>query len=189
MKDNQRVTVTKRMLQEGLLRLLRTKKLSEIKIIELCEESGINRATFYRHYETPRDVLAELEQEITSQAFPLRSRPKSVAEAQEMLEKACTYIYDHADVMKILFRCKAESDFAAKINEFYSQILALRTQEPQFASIDDDTLRIILSLMGGGCYWLLRQWIVEDIPKTPAQIAKIVCSTFRWPDPGVLAED
>ena len=46
MKENQRIAVTKRMLQEGLLRLLRTQPIDKIKVTELCEESGINRATF-----------------------------------------------------------------------------------------------------------------------------------------------
>lgn len=50
MKDDQRVTLTKRLLQEGLLRLLETKEIDKINVTELCRESGINRATFYRHY-------------------------------------------------------------------------------------------------------------------------------------------
>ncbi len=52
-KINMRVAVTKRMLKEGLLRCLETKDLEEITISELCKEAGINRATFYKHFNTP----------------------------------------------------------------------------------------------------------------------------------------
>ena len=55
LKENQRMVVTKRMLKEWLLR-----PLDNIHVNELCRESGINRATFYRHYETPQDVLVSL---------------------------------------------------------------------------------------------------------------------------------
>ncbi len=59
--SNQRVAVTKRMVQEGLMRLLEKKPLEKINITELCQEAGINRTTFYRHFELPRDVLTEMQ--------------------------------------------------------------------------------------------------------------------------------
>ena len=57
MKDDQRIALTKRLLREGLLRLLSKTDLNKISVTQLCIESGINRATFYRHYEEPRDIL------------------------------------------------------------------------------------------------------------------------------------
>ena len=51
MKSDQRVIITKMMLKEALLKLLHTRQLNKITITDLCRESGINRATFYRHYE------------------------------------------------------------------------------------------------------------------------------------------
>lgn len=58
MKDDQRIALTKRLLREGLLRLLSKTDLNKISVTQLCIESGINRATFYRHYEEPRDILS-----------------------------------------------------------------------------------------------------------------------------------
>ena len=51
MKDDQRTALTKRLLREGLLRLLSKTDLNKISVTQLCIESGINRATFYRHYD------------------------------------------------------------------------------------------------------------------------------------------
>lgn len=39
MEENQRVTISKRMLRDSLLRLLESKELSEINITELCREA------------------------------------------------------------------------------------------------------------------------------------------------------
>ena len=64
MKQDLRVAVTKRMIQEALIRLLKNKPIDKIKVNELCEESGINRATFYRHYETLQDILREIEADV-----------------------------------------------------------------------------------------------------------------------------
>ena len=38
--------------------------LNKISVTQLCIESGINRATFYRHYEEPRDILNDIKYEI-----------------------------------------------------------------------------------------------------------------------------
>ena len=60
-KENQRITLTRRLLQEGLLRLLQTEKLEDISVTALCKEAGINRATFYNHYTSPTSLLNEME--------------------------------------------------------------------------------------------------------------------------------
>ena len=59
-KENQRIALTKKLLQEGLLRLLETKSLDKISVTELCRESGINRATFYNHYNSPQELLTDI---------------------------------------------------------------------------------------------------------------------------------
>lgn len=59
-KVNQRVALTKRLIQEALLRLLKKTPLAKVSVCALCEEAQINRTTFYRHYETPDDVLSEI---------------------------------------------------------------------------------------------------------------------------------
>ena len=60
MKNDLRITMTKQMLREGLLRLMKNKPASKITVSELCRESGINRAAFYNHYHTPALLLKEI---------------------------------------------------------------------------------------------------------------------------------
>lgn len=56
-----RVVKTKRVIQTAVMELLSQKELSRITISEVCAIAGINRKTFYRHYRTVGDVIAELE--------------------------------------------------------------------------------------------------------------------------------
>lgn len=46
-------------MDEAFLKLLEKKDLAYITVKELCEEAGVNRSTFYLHYETLGDLLAE----------------------------------------------------------------------------------------------------------------------------------
>ena len=46
-------------MDRALLELLEEKELAYITVKELCKRAGVNRSTFYLHYETMGDLLAE----------------------------------------------------------------------------------------------------------------------------------
>ena len=50
-------SLTREWMQQALLRLLRTKELSEISVTELTRTAGVARVTFYRNYNDMADVL------------------------------------------------------------------------------------------------------------------------------------
>lgn len=182
MKNDLRVAVTKRMIKETLLELLKTKPLSKIRIKELCEKSRVNRATFYRHYDSLQDTLHEIEADFMTQ-LPL---PKSLTlnnqEALEHMKVICSYFYAHADLLKLLFTNRTDSEMIHVMSDYYWEILRERQKNSPLQKIDDDTEQLIVSMLGGGGQCLLRKWILEDIPKTPDEIAVILCNIIRWPE-------
>lgn len=50
---------TAALMDEALIALLRKKDLKYITVKEVCEKAGVNRSTFYLHYETLSDLTAE----------------------------------------------------------------------------------------------------------------------------------
>ena len=50
---------TARLMDEALLLLLEQKDIDDITVKEICKKAGVNRSTFYLHYETIYDLLAE----------------------------------------------------------------------------------------------------------------------------------
>ena len=52
--------LTKQLLQTAFLKLLKVKPIHAISIRELCAEAGINRTTFYYHYGSQYDLLADI---------------------------------------------------------------------------------------------------------------------------------
>ena len=50
---------TAELMDEALLCLLENKEFSYITIKEICKKAGVNRSTFYLHYENTADLLAE----------------------------------------------------------------------------------------------------------------------------------
>ena len=50
---------TARLMDQAFLALLEKKNYEFITVKEICEKAGVNRSTFYLHYETVNDLLAE----------------------------------------------------------------------------------------------------------------------------------
>ena len=61
--EDTRVQLTKSILKQALLRILAAKPIAKVTVKALCDEAGLNRGTFYLHYNEPNDVLREIEGE------------------------------------------------------------------------------------------------------------------------------
>lgn len=168
---NQRIALTKRLLREGLLRLLQTKPLDKINITELCRESGINRATFYRHYEFPRDILAEMQTEFFEEMISDLSETLT----EQDVEYFFSYVYDHADLVRLFIRYNSETDLFKIFNSFYGNLL----EEKTLKGYDEDAKQLLHTFLAGGGYFLMHQWLMEDIPKTPKEIAHLSLSIIN----------
>ncbi|MGN1003400.1 MAG: TetR-like C-terminal domain-containing protein [Oscillospiraceae bacterium] len=173
-KENQRVALTKRLLKEGLLRLLEKKELEKINVTELCREAGINRATFYRHYATPHDVLLDIEMELIAQGKKLAAVPRTIQEVETYLVKLCSYLYEHADLIRVLMNSSTDTDLSLMINDLDQSVLQIISGRKEYRGLDADSVRLISTSLAGGGYYLVRQWLLEDIRKTPEEVAALI---------------
>ena len=62
--ENQRVRLSKMLLKNALIKLLKEKPVNKITVKELCQLSQINRATFYTHYSDCFALLESIENEL-----------------------------------------------------------------------------------------------------------------------------
>lgn len=179
-KENQRVALTKRLLREALFRLLQTETLNKITITKLCREADVNRATFYHHYSTPRDVLMEAATDIAMDLKTLSPPTLSPAEAEQYMTQICAYLKEKADIIKVLYLCQTDDNLVTALTEVHQYIW--ETDQPIVPSsmLDNDNSRLISTFFISGAYQLIRLWLMEDITKTPEEIAHLICSVIRF---------
>lgn len=172
-KENQRVALTKRLLQEGLLRLLEKKELARINVTELCRESGINRATFYKYYGCPDDILAAVKEQFFRELLeaPQRDSDKGPVTYIEAFGRICTYLYEHKELSKHIIR---NMDF--NISDILEKLLQGRNGMYEYLekNFDPDGAELASTFIGYGCYSIIRQWLADDMDKTPKEIGDIV---------------
>ena len=174
-KENQRIALTRRLLQEGLLRLLAYNKLENISVTTLCKEAGINRATFYNHYTSPTALLSEMEQQLVTELKQISSAPLSIEDISEDLEQYCILLREHADLVSILVRYHADRD----IEQIITSLAAYYGKYRLGASktyMDADTTHLVSTFLYSGCYHLIQEWLIRRIDKTPREIADLIIS-------------
>ncbi len=172
-RENQRVLLTKRLLKEALLKLLEEKPLGQINVSELCRVADINRATFYKHYSMPEDVLREIEQDMTADMRKLAPEIQNVETGKAYLVDICEYLYAHRGIMRILLNCKTDEDLVVMFSEMN------RRYWSQYGGTSDHILdeagsRLMITFFSSGGYYLIRQWLLEDVQKTPREVAELV---------------
>lgn len=172
-KENQRVALTKRLLQEGLLRLLEKKELSKINVTELCRESGINRATFYKYYGCPDDVLAAIKEQFFQELLESQL-PESVKNSPTYLEafgRTCSYFYEHKELAKHIIR-NMDFDISGILEKMSQENHGIH--EYLKKNFDPKGAELAATYIGYGGYSIIRQWLTDDIDKTPKEIVAIV---------------
>ncbi len=172
-ESNQRVAVTKRMVKEGLMRLLEKKPLEKINITELCQEAGINRTTFYRYYELPRDVLTEMQNEFFEDTLEHFQNPLTASDIERLF--AC--LSEHAALVKLFFRYNSDEDWTnifAQIYHSFPKKNMLRV----FQNLDENSAELLHTYLAGGAYFLARKWILDDIPMSSKEVAAVALSVL-----------
>ena len=178
-KENQRIALTKKLLQEGLLRLLEQKTLDRISVTELCRESGINRATFYNHYNSPQDLLVSIECKLTDELERIVGSSRSAGDISSHMEAICTYFHDNARTVLILHNCHADTKITGTLYKLNQDFQALRLKTRYARTVPSEGLHLISVFFYTGCYNLLLEWLQKDIQATPKEIANLLIILAR----------
>ena len=172
-KENQRIALTRRLLQEGMLRLLSTEKLEDISVTALCKESGINRATFYNHYTSPSQLLEEMEKNLVEELLELTPPAKTIEDILNQTEKCCILLKENSKLFDILVRYHVDRDLEHMVFSIVQHYDEHRMDITQ-TQMDQDTKILVTSYLYAGCYAMIREWLLRDIDKTPREIAELL---------------
>lgn len=178
-KENQRVAISKRLLKEGVMKLLNKKHINDISVIELCEVSQINRTTFYRHYQTPHDVLLEIEFDFVKSFYDIPVSSKDAKDMKKHATRMCEFLNEHKDIVKLFIQNNTDSDLTLIFQNFSNGFLASRKVLYKGHNIDSDTMSLMQTFFAYGIYALVRQWISEDVSLTAEEVADLIVGSFN----------
>ena len=153
---------TARLMDEALLRLLEKKDFDFITVKEICKTAGVNRSTFYLHYETIDDLLKETV-EMVSRGFASRfeevkeqADPNKVLTTESFLRPYLAYIRDNKKIYGLMHEKPDLFAIEEKWNRIYKDYFVKALDHFR---VPDTEKPYVLSFYIEGVLGIVRAWV------------------------------
>lgn len=177
-------------MDEALLALLEEKDLEYITVKELCHQAGVNRSTFYLHYETISDLVNETLEMVNQRFlsyFPQREeevlgemenreREELVLVTRDYLLPYLRFIRDNKKVYRAAFRNPGSMGAHTRYGELKQQILS-----PILARFEIPAAHrpYYMAYYVEGIIAIVKEWLRQDCTDEVEMIAGIIESCVR----------
>lgn len=169
-KGNQRVKLSKMLLKNSLIEILREKPVEKISVKELCENAGINRSTFYLYYTDPVSLLAELENEVLNSTKEFLGKVDSNQDTLPFLITFLDYIKDNSMIFNTLLRPQENLSFQTK---FMKDTLA-HLNAAVMLNCPPDISEYIYNFVIMGSLSVIQHWIQCDYNIKSKEMATLI---------------
>lgn len=110
-KENQRVKLTRQLLQNSLIELMQEKPIAKTTIKEICENADINRSTFYLYYADQYALLNEIEADVMAHMKEHMEKIGADPGTIQYLRDLLTYVKEHTGLFKTLLNPQGSPSF------------------------------------------------------------------------------
>ncbi len=160
-------------MDRALLRLLEKKDFMYITVKELCAAAGVNRSTFYLHYETVGDLLAECAEYCNRLCFDRYSgeyaavaERLATAELEELvfispqyLRPYFEFVRENRPLFKAVLSRRAGLDTQGTFDALFKKVFSPVLDRFRFAEKDKP---YVICFYIAGLMAVVAQWIRED---------------------------
>ena len=176
-------------MDEALISLLKEKDLEYITVKEICQKAGVNRSTFYLHYETIADLVNEAVEMVNQRFSAYFAERKGIAEEightdlsnlilirQDYLHPYLQFVSEHKDLYRVAFRNPREMHANLRFDYIKKYIV-----EPIFRRFDipEAYWKYYLAYYIEGTAAIVREWITADCRDSVEMVASVIEECIR----------
>ena len=184
-KSESKYFATAARMDVAFLTLLEKKDFAYITVKEICEAAGVNRSTFYLHYETMADLLSESvshmnEQFLTymkkdSQTFVTKLRDCPLDELYLITPEYLTPYLGYIEQHKRLFRTATENAAVLGMDKSYDRMFRhVFTPILDRYGIPQQDRRYIMAFYIQGLMAIISEWLRNDCADSIAYVVDMI---------------
>ena len=177
-------------MDEALIALLEEKDLEYITVKEICHQAGVNRSTFYLHYETIADLVNETLEMINRRFLSYfsqqeedvlgnmdsRERKDLVLVTREYLLPYLRFIQDNKKVYRAAFRNPSSMQAHVRYGELKQHILGPILERFEITASHRP---YYMAYYVEGIIAIVKEWLRQDCADEVEMIAGIIESCVR----------
>ncbi len=190
-RGNQLHQETDRKLRKALLEHL--DRENEPTVGRLCEDAGINRSTFYRHYRDVYDLMEQTEREIQhglikalatgrqpdSDDLPGPGKAKQIKTlSQDQLLSMIRYVKENRHFYRMYMNTHSGLGMEQGFRSVWENSI-----KPLFLSsgvYDENRMLYYYEYVKAGVMVVLRRWLERDCPESEEELSRILWRMLRW---------
>lgn len=177
-------------MDEALIDLLGKKDIRYISVKEICEKAGVNRSTFYLHYETIADLLGETIEHIQTEfqkSFSVDAKEfiDSIDSAalddlylvnDRYLLPYLNYVKEHKHIYRAVLNNPECMQSETKLTALYKHIL-----RPIFSrfGVPEEEQKYWLVYHINGVMAIVFEWLKNDCQESVSDISRIIQHCVR----------
>ncbi len=172
-------------MDEAFLSILEKKDLAYITVKEICEKAGVNRSTFYLHYETVADLLSESVSYMNehflsymkkdSSAFVIKLRTCPLEELYLITPEYLTPYLNYVKENRRLFHTALENAETLRLEDSYNELfrhIITPILERYGVAVNDRPY--ILAFYMKGLMAIISEWLKNDCADSVDYIAGVI---------------
>ena len=184
-KNESKYFSTAEKMDSALMEILKTKSFEYITVSEICKKAGVNRSTFYLHYENTRDLLEETIRNMTDDFvsyfvpdgkispinFEESQKDKLVFISEEYLMPYLSYFKENRKIFLTVFENGKlfgfEETYEKLFNNIFNPILDV-------FKYPESERKYVMAFYLNGINSIIMEWIKEDCVKPEKEVVKII---------------
>ena len=189
-KSESKYFATAARMDEAFLELIEKKDFAYITVKEICEKAGVNRSTFYLHYETVGDLLEESVQHIIDRfvefmPYDTADFLKKLNECPieelylitpEYLTPYLTYIKEH----RRIFRTSVEQAAALRMYDAYTDLNRyILTPILNRYKVPTEDQNYILQFHIHGIMAVINEWLKTDCADSIEHVISVILTCVK----------
>ncbi|MBQ6164008.1 MAG: TetR/AcrR family transcriptional regulator C-terminal domain-containing protein [Clostridia bacterium] len=170
---DKRIQNTNMTLRRSLFALLREKSVDKITPTELCRRAGINRNTFYAHYNSARELLETMENELIAQIVDASGDTLLTGTSLDFFRSVCDTLAQRREMSTALLGEYGDEAFLEKLLRLGCGYFTAEW-ERQGAKIDPRDASLFFAYISQGGASLIRQWVRNGMKEKADRTAELI---------------
>ena len=170
---NQRYRETEARIIQSFTDLIRRKPLEEITVHEICASCGVNRSSFYLHFQDIQDLLDTMERELARQTTMLFI-DKPGQTMSEAFKRFFEFVFERREFYGVYLKNANRSSHL--VSELMPEDMKGRPQEigKLLGFATEQEYQYHAAFFKAGLTAMIREWVDKGCPESPAEMVAIL---------------
>lgn len=178
-KLDPRVVRTRQQLREALVSLIEEKGIDALTVQDITDRAGLNRATFYLHYQDKQELLVKslrdaIDELVTDIGASTDEQGQLVGdESPRPIKAVFEHVAQHAHFYRVMLSAEGVPAFSAGVRDYMIEVtlrwLSALQPHPHQSRVP---LEIVANSLSWSLLGVLIWWLEHDMPHPPDYMAE-----------------